>query len=313
MTTFQDGTKISPDLPICTACGTQYSSPVTTCRICDDPRQFVPPSGQSFTTLAKAQASGYSLTFTPEPHCPNIIAIRIEPPTLGIGQRAFLIITPHGNIIWDLVCYLDNKAVSKINEYGGVICIIISHPHFYTTWVDWAETFSCLVFLAGLDKSWLNRQSDRVNFLDGSTEIMSGVNALVCGGHFPGSMCLHIKDGVLGDDGGHLFHADTIHTVPNAHSPGAGAIMKLQGQTSFTFMWSIPNMIPLAPMDILGIWKALKRYRFRATYGFNTVKWEEGMELQERVLESMKRFVKASGFEEGSVFNGMEILNESAA
>jgi hypothetical protein len=65
----------SGDLPICTAYGTQYDATEggnpTTCRICDvktsisssqskltlfqDPRQYVPPSGQSFTTLNKMQ------------------------------------------------------------------------------------------------------------------------------------------------------------------------------------------------------------------------------------------------------------------
>jgi hypothetical protein len=62
--------KISLNRLVCTTCGSQYENsfsstsitstfvsaadllcPLDTCRICDDPRQFVPPSGQSFTTL----------------------------------------------------------------------------------------------------------------------------------------------------------------------------------------------------------------------------------------------------------------------
>ena len=58
------------NLPICAACGTQYPSPrdecestwillETRCRgltaglICNDPRQFVPDAGQSWTSLAQ--------------------------------------------------------------------------------------------------------------------------------------------------------------------------------------------------------------------------------------------------------------------
>lgn len=47
--------RTSNDLLICTGCGTQYA--VTegkdSCAVCDDPRQFVPPEGQTFTTLAE--------------------------------------------------------------------------------------------------------------------------------------------------------------------------------------------------------------------------------------------------------------------
>ena len=74
----------SDDLLICCACGAQYD--VTekegreSCRICDvhllsrasvssvltrwqDPRQFVPPSGQAFTTLRKLREEGYKNLF----------------------------------------------------------------------------------------------------------------------------------------------------------------------------------------------------------------------------------------------------------
>lgn len=66
----------SDNLLICAACGTQYDtdlppstspsstfvpasdSPLSSCRICDDPRQYVPPSGQTFTTLQRLRQSG---------------------------------------------------------------------------------------------------------------------------------------------------------------------------------------------------------------------------------------------------------------
>ena len=40
-------------LPICTACGTQYPRTTDRCAICEDPRQYVPASGQSWTSLSE--------------------------------------------------------------------------------------------------------------------------------------------------------------------------------------------------------------------------------------------------------------------
>lgn len=48
------------DLIICVTCGSQYgtSEELKSCKICDDPRQFVPPSGQSWTTLGEMKKKG---------------------------------------------------------------------------------------------------------------------------------------------------------------------------------------------------------------------------------------------------------------
>lgn len=108
----------SNDLLICRACGTQYQTTedegLKSCRICDDPRQYIPASGQSFTTMGNLHQSpaGHKLVFKQE-NDPKIWAITIEP-NVGIGQRALLIQTPYGNVLWDLVCYLDEKAVEKV-------------------------------------------------------------------------------------------------------------------------------------------------------------------------------------------------------
>ena len=51
---------------------------------------------------------------------------------VGIGQAARFIQTPHGNVLWDLVAYLDEDTIRKVEELGGLKMIVISHPHFYT-------------------------------------------------------------------------------------------------------------------------------------------------------------------------------------
>lgn len=301
----------SDDLLICCACGTQYeateSSNLNSCRICDDPRQYVRPSGQSFTTLRalRSDAVGYRLQFEPDEQDPNVVAITIQPPTLGIGQRAFLIRTPHGNILWDLVCYLDDVAVSHINSLGGLSAIIISHPHFYTTWADWSATFNNIpVYLAAADQEWLNHRPSSANlqFLtEAHTTILPGITAIIAGGHFPGSAALHTAPPNTKVPS--LFHADTIHTIPNAHSPDI-AEKTGKGATSFTFMWSIPNGIPLSPDQVLKILKALKGFDIQATYAFTTVRWREGQQttIPERIVESAKICAKSMGYSDHPIF-----------
>lgn len=75
--------RTSDDYLICNACGTQY--PVTadsgkdSCKICDDPRQFVPPEGQTFTTLAKLRQDGHKNVWWQDKADPNIWSVMTEP------------------------------------------------------------------------------------------------------------------------------------------------------------------------------------------------------------------------------------------
>jgi hypothetical protein len=61
---------------VCTTCGTQYPpspAPPTACPICDDERQYVPGTGQGWTTFAQLP-QGRRNAFQ-----------RLEPQLLGIG------------------------------------------------------------------------------------------------------------------------------------------------------------------------------------------------------------------------------------
>jgi len=117
---------------VCVACGTQFEiserSALKTCFICDDPRQYIPPPHQSFTTLAALRPS-HRNTFTPFPNNPSFISITTTP-KIAIGQRAILIKTPVGNILWDCLTLLDDETITEIKEkHGGLHGIVISHPH----------------------------------------------------------------------------------------------------------------------------------------------------------------------------------------
>jgi glyoxylase-like metal-dependent hydrolase (beta-lactamase superfamily II) len=65
----------------------------------------------------------------------KLIAIRTEP-QLAIGQSAYLIRTPEGNVLWDCITYLDDETINAIKGLGGLKAIVISHPHFFSTHVE---------------------------------------------------------------------------------------------------------------------------------------------------------------------------------
>src|SRR5471032_1092998 len=119
---------------ICNACGTQYqpseASPAE-CPICTDDRQFVPESGQAWTTLEKLRST-HSNKFR---RLASGLTTIETTPAFGIGQRAFLVRTPGGNVLWDCIALIDEATIDLINGAGGVAAIAISHPHYYTTMV----------------------------------------------------------------------------------------------------------------------------------------------------------------------------------
>ncbi|KAK0630002.1 beta-lactamase-like protein [Bombardia bombarda] len=297
------------NLLICTACGTQLPTTdriaLATCFICDDPRQYTPPSGQAFTTLAEIRTS-HKNEF--HPYRPghqsasddNVMISITTAPKFAIGQRAILIITPKGNVLWDCLTLLDEDTVKEIKELGGLSAIVISHPHYYSTHVEWANAFDCPVYLAFEDKQWIARTSERQVFLkDVEYDIpeVGGPNktvkAIKLGGHFPGSLVLLHED--------KLLIADTLMTTPSGMANwevdalGKPRVRPKRANT-FSFMWSIPNMIPLGVDDIVRMWDILKEHDFTSTHGAFLGQDIEDGDIKARVLQSMQIQVKAMGY-----------------
>jgi hypothetical protein len=271
---------------------------VTTCFICDDPRQFTPPTGQAFTNLDVLRSSRYKNVFTPIPADPErLISIHTEP-KVAIGQRAILVRTPQGNTLWDCITLIDDETIARIKEVGGLKAIVISHPHYYSTHLEWARAFGCQVFLSPEDKEWIAQPDERIQVMidDESTDIeIFGTRVLRLGGHFPGLMVLLFD--------GRLLIADTIVTTPSGlgswDTDAVGtARRRPEGMNSFVFMWSIPNMVPLAPDVIQRMWEMLKPLEFSSTHGaFTGVDIvRTPREMKQRVLESMQMQIRYSGY-----------------
>ena len=162
----------SRDLAICVTCGMQYDQPLDeppeNCKICDvirsswkrihkdwqwarqDPRQYVPATGQSWTSLNRLESQHFHNIWTQNKHDSRIFSIQSEinssvnnesftanmrgtnkrqkVPTLliaieqprwdggkvGIGQRAVFIQTEHGNVLWDTVPYINQDFINEV-------------------------------------------------------------------------------------------------------------------------------------------------------------------------------------------------------
>ncbi|KAI0102714.1 beta-lactamase-like protein [Nemania sp. FL0031] len=297
---------------VCKTCGTQFPTDdkrkVTTCLICDDPRQYVPPSGQSFVSLDALRSSGHKNVFTPMPVDPErLIAINSQP-KVAIGQRAILVRTPHGNLLWDCVTLLDRETIARVHDLGGLKAIVISHPHYYSTHLEWARAFDCPVYLATEDREWLTQHDAKQQVFITETETdVFGTKVLKLGGHFPGSLVMLFED--------KLLIADTFFATPsglgNWHVDALGAERERpRGMSSFSFMWSYPNMIPLGPDALQQMWAVLKKYEFSSTHGafpgFDIIVTTPA-EMRQRVLESMQIQIRHSGHE------GHALLKESAS
>ena len=115
---------------ICRTCGVQFAEsadPPGECPICLDPRQYVGWDGQRWTTMEELLSEGRRNETRVEEK--GLLGIGIEP-SFSIGQRALLIQTDHGNVLYDCVSVLDSDAIAEIEARGGISRICFSHPPF---------------------------------------------------------------------------------------------------------------------------------------------------------------------------------------
>jgi hypothetical protein len=270
---------ILPSCPafIRTACGTQYSSseaPPGGCLICTDERQFVPASGQSWTTLdglRNAHSNKFRRLAT------GLTTIETTP-AFGIGQRAILARTPAGNVLWECLALIDDATVDLLKGLGGVAAIAISHPHYYTTMVVWSRAFGGVpIHLHGGDRQWVMRADPAAQFWEGDTKPIGPALSLVrLGGHFDGGTVLHWADWSEGRGRGVLLSGDILQVVPSGH---------------VSFMWSYPNLIPLSAAKVQRMAEILEPFAFDAVYGSFSGRGQIDTNGKQMVAASVARYI----------------------
>ena len=258
-------------------CGVQYQeseSPPRRCIVCEDERQYVGWKGQHWTTLGQMKTQKYANVLqTVEPKLTSIRTI----PHFGIGQRAFLVQTQTGNLLWDCVSYIDEKTIAAVRRLGGISAIAISHPHYYSTIVDWSESFdNAPIYIHAADRQWVTHASPNIMFWNEETVTpLRGLSLIRFGGHFPGGTVLFWPEGASSK--GVVLSGDILQVVMD--------------RRWVSFMYSYPNLIPL-PQSIVEAMAAIMRcYRYDRLYGAF-----EGREIlseaDEAVQRSARRYVQ---------------------
>lgn len=238
---------------ICATCGVEHPDtdrpPAGICAICADERQWVPDSGQEWTTLDTLAADGHQVVH--EELEPGIHRLNRDP-VFGIGQWTHVVQTPQGNLLWDPPNHLDQPLVDAIDALGGAAVIVASHPHMYGSQVSWSHLLGNVpVLVHTADRQWVRRADPVIREWSGVEQVLPGVTVIEAGGHFPGAAVAHVADGSGGR--GTLLSADTI--VPVA---ATGWV---------TFMRSYPNRIPLSPGLVQRIVDRLEPYEYERLYG----------------------------------------------
>lgn len=262
---------------ICKTCGVEFletEGPPSRCPICEDERQYIGWDGQQWTTMAELRAAGYRNELREEE--PGLLGIGTSP-SFAIGQRALLVQTRHGNVLYDCTTYLDDDAVGAIKALGGIQAMCFSHPHFYASMVTWSRAFGEVpIYIPEADRRHVMRPDPAIRYWDGRPlELAPGVTLVQCGGHFDGSAVLHWAGGAGGR--GALLVGDTITVVAD--------------RRHVSFMTSYPNLIPTSAAQVRRIVEAVGPYQFDRIYGGW---WRRNImaEAKEAVRRSAERYIR---------------------
>ncbi|GAB4287578.1 MAG: MBL fold metallo-hydrolase [Ignavibacteriaceae bacterium] len=260
---------------ICNTCGVQYAAketPPLKCIICEDVRQYVNPLGQSWTTLESLRKT-HRNSFRKEEK--NLYGIGTVP-SFAIAQRALLIVTPGGNILWDCITLIDEVTIEIIKSFGKLKAIALSHPHYYSSIAEWSISFENVpVYIHKDDEKWITRKEGNIILWEGEKkELWDDISIIRTGGHFPGSSVLNWPAGANGK--GVLLTGDSVNVTAD--------------RKFVSFMYSFPNLYPLKRKDILKIKNSLEDIEFDRIYSawFDHVITEKG---KSRVNKSVERYL----------------------
>jgi hypothetical protein len=237
---------------ICVTCGTQFppaEQPPECCPVCVDERQYIGLQGQQWITLDDLRTAHRNALY---PESPGIWGIGTEP-KFAIGQRGLLIQNSAGNILWDCISLVDSETVARIQALGGVSAIAISHPHYYSSMVEWSEAFKDVpIYLHENDRQWVQRPDPCIQFWRGETHTLGREFTLIrIGGHFSGYQVLHWSKG--GDGMGALFSGDLPQVCMD--------------RRRVSFMYSYPNYLPLSAASVSRIVAKLEPFEFGKLFG----------------------------------------------
>jgi hypothetical protein len=260
------------DAFVCATCGTQFTpspQPPPECPICLDERQYVGHDGQRWTTITELAADHRNRIEEVEP---GLLGIGTEP-VFGIGQRALLV----NGVLWDCITLIDADTEAAVRAAGGAHTIAISHPHYYSAMVEWAERLDARVLLHEADREHVMRPDARVTHWSGERiQLDDGLELHRLGGHFAGGTVCLWRGGAGGC--GALLSGDIVQVVAD--------------RDRVSFMYSYPNLIPLPAAEIRRIRARIEELEFDRVYGA----WWPAIvaaDAHAKVMRSADRYLKA--------------------
>jgi hypothetical protein len=267
----------TPRCHVCATCGVQFAPSTEAprhCPVCEDERQYVGWSGQRWTTLDELREKHRNELRDDL----SLIGIGTEP-AFAIGQRALLVRSPQGNLLWDCITVIDDATVDAVRKLGGIRAIAISHPHYYSSMVEWSRAFDAPVFLHAADRRWVMRNDPSIDFWTGDAKALwDGMTLIRAGGHFEGGTVLHWPAGA--DGRGAVLSGDILQVA--------------QDRRWVSFMYSYPNYIPLPAAEIDRIVAAVEPFEFDRIFG---AWWDRnvGSDAKNAVRRSAERYKQALG------------------
>jgi hypothetical protein len=264
---------------ICVTCGTQYptaNDPPPECPICEDERQYIGGRGQEWITLGELQKTHRNVFFQ---EGESLWGIQTEP-EFAIGQRALLLQTRNGGILWDCVSLVDASTIELVKALGGLTAIAISHPHYYASMVEWSRAFGGIpIYLHEADREWVQYPNPAIVFWKGETHRLNDdVTLIRVRGHFSGFQVLHWASGEKGS--GALMTGDMPQVCPD--------------RRYVSFMYSYPNFIPVDGATVRDIVGKLEPYNYSKLYGA-WPKFVVSGDAKEALKRSAERYLRAIG------------------
>lgn len=237
---------------ICATCAVETAdlpTPPEVCLVCEDERQWVPESGQRWTTVTELREAGTRITVDEvEPGLWGLRAV----PEVGIGQQTMVVRSASGGVVlFDCLGYLDDETVSLVRGFGPTLAIAASHPHMYGVQTEWAHALGDVpVLVADRDREWVRRPSPLVELYDERRVVADDLALHRVGGHFRGQSVLEWSSG---NDGlGVLFAGDAIFPNPD--------------RRTVSFLRSYPNRIPLSANVVQRIATQVESLHFDRLY-----------------------------------------------
>jgi hypothetical protein len=242
---------------ICATCAVEtddLAEPPAECEVCEDDRQWVPATGQRWTTLAELREAGTRITV--EPVEEDLWGLRADP-EVGIGQQTMVVRAPEGVLLFDCVGYLDEAAVEFVRSLGPTLAVAASHPHMYGVQTEWAHALGDVpVLVAERDAGWVRRKDPLVELYDQSRQVAPGLTLHRVGGHFRGQAVVEWQAGAEGR--GVLLAGDAVFPNPD--------------RRSVSFLRSYPNRIPLSGNVVQRVAHQLEGLHYDRLYNnFGTV------------------------------------------